>query len=47
MGEMAGLSLGFFNGLDFAVQPKIREMRSARIGNGGEIQFPNNRDTQD
>jgi ABC-type Zn uptake system ZnuABC Zn-binding protein ZnuA len=38
--EMAELQLGFFNGLNFAVVPKVREISSTRIGNGGIIRFP-------
>jgi hypothetical protein len=38
--EMATLPLGFFNGLNLAVDPKVREIRSARVGNGAMIQFP-------
>jgi Zn-dependent peptidase ImmA (M78 family)/DNA-binding XRE family transcriptional regulator len=44
MEEMAELHLGFFNGLDFAVEPKIREIRSTKIANGGVIHFPSNQD---
>jgi Zn-dependent peptidase ImmA (M78 family)/DNA-binding XRE family transcriptional regulator len=40
MEEMAELQLGFFSGLNFVVGPKIREITSARIGNGGVIRFP-------
>jgi hypothetical protein len=40
--EMAQLQLGFFNGLDFAVDPKVREIGSARAGNGEVIRFRRN-----
>lgn len=42
MEEMAELQLGFFNGLNFTIDPKVREIKSARIGNGGVIRFPSN-----
>jgi len=39
MEEMAELQLGFFNGLDFAT-PRVREINSRKVGNGGVVQFP-------
>jgi Zn-dependent peptidase ImmA (M78 family) len=42
MEEMSELQLGFFNGLNFVVEPKVRETTTARIGNGGVIRFPSN-----
>jgi Zn-dependent peptidase ImmA (M78 family)/transcriptional regulator with XRE-family HTH domain len=40
MEEMAELQLGFFNGLNFVADPKVREITSARVGNGGIVRFP-------
>jgi hypothetical protein len=40
MEEMAELELGFFNGLNFVADPKIRDIDSARVSNGGIIHFP-------
>ncbi len=47
MEEMADLKLGFFNGLNFAAEPKIREIRSAKMGNGGIINFPSSQYRED
>lgn len=40
MEELAELNLGFFSGLNFVAEPEVREIRPARIGNGGVVQFP-------
>jgi hypothetical protein len=40
MEEMAELQLGFFNGLNFVMAPKVRQITSAKIGNSRAVRFP-------